>query len=166
MVVSLSFYGMSTFEGPMMSIKTVNALCRTTPTGPSATCTPRARLGRDGLGRHHVPPGPAPLRPDQACGARALIDWHFWTTTIGIVLYVASMWIAGVMQGLMPRQCRRHADHTFVETAEGDPRTTRCAIGGTWVWSGMFLMMVYNVAIPSHRPRQRSPAWRAVKAAA
>merc|ERR1711991_139197 len=78
LVVSLSFYGMSTFEGPMMSIKTVNALSHNTDW----------TIG-------HVHSG--------ALGWAALINTHFWLATVGTVLYIAAMWVNGIMQGLMWR---------------------------------------------------------------
>jgi cytochrome c oxidase cbb3-type subunit 1 len=77
-----------------------------------------------------------------------LIDVHFWTTTIGIVLYVASMWIAGVMQGLMWRATNDDGTltYTFVESlAATYPYYGVRLIGGLLVLSGMFIM-VYNVA--------------------
>jgi cytochrome c oxidase cbb3-type subunit 1 len=103
MIVALSFYGMSTFEGPMMSIKTVNALSHYTDWGighvhsgalgwvalmtmaSMYSLVPRL-WGRDGM------------------YSTQLINVHFWIATLGIVLYIASMWIAGVMQGLMWRE--------------------------------------------------------------
>jgi cytochrome c oxidase cbb3-type subunit 1 len=76
-----------------------------------------------------------------------LIDVHFWTTTIGIVLYVASMWIAGVMQGLMWRATNPDGTltYTFVESlAATYPYYAVRLLGGVLVLSGMFIM-VYNV---------------------
>jgi cytochrome c oxidase cbb3-type subunit 1 len=77
-----------------------------------------------------------------------LIDWHFWTTTIGIVLYVASMWIAGVMQGLMWRATNADGTltYTFVESLKATyPYYAVRLVGGTLVFLGMFLM-AWNVA--------------------
>jgi cytochrome c oxidase cbb3-type subunit 1 len=101
--VALAFYGMSTFEGPMMSHQGVNA-SRTIRTGPSATFiaarwagsafTPSARstTSRRGCGTA------------SGCTRLRLVNWHFWIATVGIVLYIASMWVAGIMQGLMWRE--------------------------------------------------------------
>jgi cytochrome c oxidase cbb3-type subunit 1 len=146
MIVSLSFYGMSTFEGPMMSIKTVNALSHYTDwtighvhsgaigwvamisVGCMYALIPRL-YGRTGM------------------YSSRLIDVHFWTTTIGIVLYVASMWIAGVMQGLYWRQTNPDGTltYTFVESlAETYPYYAVRLLGGVLVLLGM-LIMVYNV---------------------
>ncbi len=146
MIVSLSFYGMSTFEGPMMSIKTVNALSHYTDwtighvhsgalgwvamisIGCIYSLIPRL-YGRSGM------------------WSTRLIDWHFWTTTIGIVLYIAAMWIAGVMQGLMWRATNPDGTltYTFVQAlAATHPYYIVRFIGGLLVLSGMFLML-YNV---------------------
>jgi cytochrome c oxidase cbb3-type subunit 1 len=76
-----------------------------------------------------------------------LVDWHFWTTTIGIVLYIASMWIAGVMQGLMWRATNTDGTltYTFVEAlAATHPYYIVRLLGGLLVLSGMFIM-AYNM---------------------
>jgi cytochrome c oxidase cbb3-type subunit 1 len=98
LIVSLSFYGMSTFEGPMMSIKTVNALS-TTPTGPLATCTLARWAGwawSPWVRMYYLIPR---LFGQKQMYSVKAIEVHFWTATIGIVIYIAAMWIAGVMQG-------------------------------------------------------------------
>jgi cytochrome c oxidase cbb3-type subunit 1 len=146
LIVSLSFYGMSTFEGPMMSIKTVNALSHYTDwtighvhsgalgwvamvtIGALYMLIPRL-YGRSGM------------------WSTRLIDWHFWVMTIGIVLYVASMWIAGVMQGLMWRATNADGTltYTFVESLQATyPYYAVRLVGGLLVLAGMFVM-AYNV---------------------
>ena len=146
MIVSLSFYGMSTFEGPMMSIRTVNALSHYTDwtighvhsgalgwvamisVGALYNLIPRV-FGRE------------------AMYSIRLIDIHFWTTTIGIVLYIASMWIAGVMQGLMWRAVNEDGTltYSFVESLEATyPFYGVRLLGGALVLGGMFVM-AYNV---------------------
>ena len=111
MIVSLSFYGMSTFEGPMMAIKTVNALSHYTDWTIGHVHS--GALGWVALitvGSIYV------LIPKlwkkEAMYSTSLINVHFWIATLGIVLYIASMWIAGVMQGLMWRDI--NADGTVV----------------------------------------------------
>jgi cytochrome c oxidase cbb3-type subunit 1 len=101
LIVSLSFYGMSTFEGPMMSIKTVNALSHYTD-------WTIGHVHSGALGWVASSPWARSTTCCRACSASKmystrLIDLHFWVATIGIVLYIAAMWIAGVMQGLMWR---------------------------------------------------------------
>jgi cytochrome c oxidase cbb3-type subunit 1 len=83
----------------------------------------------------------------KAMWSTRLIDWHFWTTTIGIVLYVAAMWIAGVMQGLMWRATNADGTltYTFIESiASTFPYYVVRLLGGTIVFGGM-LLMLYNV---------------------
>jgi cytochrome c oxidase cbb3-type subunit 1 len=119
LIVSLSFYGMSTFEGPMMSIKTVNALSHYTDWTVGHVHS--GALGWVGL----VTMGsmyyliPRLFGQKQMYSVKA-IEVHFWTATIGIVLYIASMWIAGVMQGLMWRAVNPDGTltYTFVESVK------------------------------------------------
>ena len=163
LIVSLSFYGMATFEGPMMSIKTVNALSHYTDWTRRPRARRRARLGRlhhDGLA---LLPDPAPVRPERRCTACAPIELHFWVATIGIVLYIASMWIAGVMQGLMWRAVNPDGTltYTFVESVKatypvlrGPLRSAACC-----TWRGM-LVMAWNTWMTVRRrpPRRASPS--------
>jgi cytochrome c oxidase cbb3-type subunit I len=146
LIVSLSFYGMSTFEGPMMSIKTVNALSHYTDwTIGHVHSGAIGWVAMVSIGMLYV------LIPRLWGRAEMystrLIDVHFWTTTIGIVLYVASMWIAGVMQGLMWRATNVDGTltYTFVESLKATyPFYAVRLAGGVLVLGGMFLM-AYNV---------------------
>jgi hypothetical protein len=110
LIVSLSFYGMSTFEGPMMSIKTVNALSHYTDwTIGHVHSGALGWVAMITIGSMYYL---IPRLFGREMYSVKLIEVHFWIATIGIVLYIAAMWIAGVMQGLMWRagQRRRHAD--------------------------------------------------------
>jgi cytochrome c oxidase cbb3-type subunit 1 len=146
LIVSLSFYGMSTFEGPMMSIKTVNALSHYTDWTIGHVHS--GALGWVAM----ITVGCLYILIPRLYGRTSmwstrLIDWHFWTTTIGIVLYVAAMWIAGVMQGLMWRATNADGTltYTFVEALKATyPYYAVRLIGGTMVFAGM-LVMAYNV---------------------
>ncbi len=146
MIVSLSFYGMSTFEGPMMSIKTVNALSHYTDwTIGHVHSGALGWVAMISIGCMYalIPR----LYGRKEMYSTRLIDIHFWTTTIGIVLYVASMWIAGVMQGLMWRATNADGTltYTFVESlAATYPYYAVRLLGGLLVLSGMFIM-IYNV---------------------
>jgi cytochrome c oxidase cbb3-type subunit 1 len=146
MIVSLSFYGMSTFEGPMMSIKTVNALSHYTDwTIGHVHSGALGWVAMISIGCMYalIPR----LYGRKEMYSIRLIDVHFWTTTIGIVLYVASMWIAGVMQGLMWRATNPDGTltYTFVESlAATYPYYAVRLLGGVLVLSGMFIM-AYNV---------------------
>jgi cytochrome c oxidase cbb3-type subunit 1 len=146
MIVSLSFYGMSTFEGPMMSIRTVNALSHYTDWTIGHVHS--GALGWVAM----ISVGALYNMIPRVFGKKAmfstrLIDIHFWTTTIGIVLYIASMWIAGVMQGLMWRAVNDDGTltYSFVESLEATyPFYIVRLVGGALVLSGMFIM-AYNV---------------------
>jgi len=146
LIVSLSFYGMSTFEGPMMSIKTVNALSHYTDwTIGHVHSGALGWVAMVTVGSMYV------LIPRlygrTSMWSTRLIDWHFWTTTIGIVLYIAAMWIAGVMQGLMWRATNPDGSltYTFVEALQAThPFYIVRLAGGLMVLSGMFIM-AWNV---------------------
>jgi cytochrome c oxidase cbb3-type subunit I len=145
LIVSLSFYGMSTFEGPMMSIKTVNALSHFTDWGIGHVHS--GALGWVAMmtiGSTYV------LIPRlygmKSMWSTRLIDWHFWTTTIGVVLYVTAMWVAGLTQGLMWRATNPDGTltYTFVEALKATyPYYEVRLVGGLIVLSGMF-MLAYN----------------------
>ncbi|MBK6598474.1 MAG: cytochrome-c oxidase, cbb3-type subunit I [Proteobacteria bacterium] len=146
LIVSLSFYGMSTFEGPMMSIKTVNALSHYTDwTIGHVHSGALGWVAMVSIGSLYVV---IPrLYGRKEMWSIRLIDWHFWTTTIGIVLYVAAMWIAGVMQGLMWRATNPDGTltYSFIEALSATyPYYVVRLIGGTMVFGGM-LLMLYNV---------------------
>ena len=146
LIVSLSFYGMSTFEGPMMSIKTVNALSHYTDWTIGHVHS--GALGWVGL----VTIGSMYYLIPRLFGRREmysvqLINAHFWIATIGIVLYIAAMWIAGVMQGLMWRAVSDDGTltYTFVEGVKASyPFYAIRLLGGLLYLSGM-LVMAYNV---------------------
>ena len=146
LIVSLSFYGMSTFEGPMMAIKTVNALSHYTDWTIGHVHS--GALGWVAL----VTIGaiyflvPKVFDREQMYSIK-LIDTHFWIATIGIVLYITAMWIAGVMQGLMWRAVNADGTltYSFVDSLEATyPYYTVRFLGGLLFLSGMFIM-AYNV---------------------
>ena len=146
LIVSLSFYGMSTFEGPMMSIKTVNALSHYTDWTIGHVHS--GALGWVGL----VSIGAIYFLIPKVFGkdgmySTKLIENHFWIATIGIVLYISSMWIAGVMQGLMWRAVNDDGTLTnsFVQSLEAMyPFYAVRLLGGLLYLVGMFIM-AYNV---------------------
>jgi cytochrome c oxidase cbb3-type subunit 1 len=147
MIVSLSFYGMSTFEGPMMSIKTVNALSHYTDwTIGHVHSGALGWVAMISVGCiYSLLPR---LYGRKEMWSTRLIDVHFWTTTIGIVLYISAMWIAGVMQGLMWRATNGDGTltYTFVEALKATyPFYAVRLTGGLLVLGGMVLM-AYNVS--------------------
>jgi len=148
MIVSLSFYGMSTFEGPMMSIKTINALSHYTDWGIAHVHS--GALGWVGFitmgSIYYLIPR---LVNKREMWSVRLIDIHFWIATIGVVLYITSMWIAGVMQGLMWRAMNDDGTLTyaFVESVKATyPYYVIRFTGGLLYLSGM-LIMAYNTVM-------------------
>ena len=146
LIVSLSFYGMSTFEGPMMSIKTVNALSHYTDWTVGHVHS--GALGWVGLvsigSLYHLIP--RMFGRKQMFSVRAM-ELHFWVATIGIVLYIAAMWIAGVMQGLMWRATNPDGTlvYSFVESVKATyPFYVIRVVGGLLYLSGMVIML-WNV---------------------
>jgi len=146
MIVSLSFYGMSTFEGPMMSIKTVNALSHYTDwTIGHVHSGALGWVAMISMGSLYclIPK----LVGKKEMYSIKLIDIHFWTSTIGVVLYIASMWIAGVMQGLMWRAVNEDGTltYTFIESLIATyPYYAVRLAGGALFLAGTFIM-AYNV---------------------
>lgn len=142
LIVSLSFYGMSTFEGPMMSIKTVNALSHYTDWTVGHVHS--GALGWVGL----VSIGALYFLIPRMFGRKTMystraIELHFWVATIGIVLYIAAMWIAGVMQGLMWRAVNPDGTlvYSFVESVKATyPFYVIRVLGGLLYLGGMLIM--------------------------
>lgn len=142
MIVALSFYGMSTFEGPMMSIKTVNALSHYTDwTIGHVHSGALGWVAMMTIGSLYclIPR----LMGNKLMYSVKAVDRHFWISTIGIVLYISSMWIAGVMQGLMWRAFNDDGTltYTFIETiAATKPYYAIRLLGGILFLAGMFIM--------------------------
>ncbi len=154
LIVSLSFYGMSTFEGPMMSIKTVNALSHYTDWTVGHVHS--GALGWVGL----VSMGSLYYLIPRLFGQKKMysvpaIELHFWVATIGIVLYIAAMWIAGVMQGLMWRSVNLDGSltYTFVESVKATfPFYVIRLLGGLLYLGGM-VVMLWNVTMTALQGR-------------
>ena len=145
MIVALSFYGMSTFEGPLMSLKDVNALSHYTDWTVghvhSGALGWVAMIAFGSL--YHMIPK---LWNTQMFSVR-LINAHFWLATIGVLLYITAMWISGISQGLMWRAFDDFGNlqYSFVESvAAMHPFYVMRAIGGMFYLAGMVLM-AYNV---------------------
>jgi cytochrome c oxidase cbb3-type subunit 1 len=154
LIVSLSFYGMSTFEGPMMAIKTVNALSHYTDWTVGHVHS--GALGWVGLvsmgSLYHLIPR---MFGGKKMHSVPAIELHFWLATVGIVLYIAAMWIAGVMQGLMWGAVNTDGTltYTFVESVKATyPFYVVRVVGGLLYLSGM-LVMAWNVWMTATRGR-------------
>jgi cytochrome c oxidase cbb3-type subunit 1 len=158
LITALSFYGMSTFEGPLMSLKSVNALSHYTDwTVGHVHSGALGWVAMISFGSfYHL----VPRLYDTKMYSERLIYVHFWLATIGIVLYITAMWIAGIGQGLMLRGFDEYGNlaYTFIESVEflHTPYVWR-AIGGAFFLSGV-LVMVYNVAITIMSARREQAA--------
>jgi cytochrome c oxidase cbb3-type subunit 1 len=145
LIVSISFYGMSTFEGPMMSIKTVNALSHYTDWTIGHVHS--GALGWVALVSMGSLYYLIPRLFDRQLYSLKLVEVHFWTATIGIVLYIASMWVAGIMQGLMWRATNSDGTltYSFVESVQAmHPYYIVRFLGGTFFLLGA-LVMAWNI---------------------
>lgn len=155
LVVSLSFYGMSTFEGPMMSIKTVNALSHNTDwTIGHVHSGALGWVAMISIGSvYHLLPI---LFGRKEMYSVKWINVHFWLATIGTVLYIASMWVNGIMQGLMWRAFNDDGTltYSFVEAVQASyPGYFVRFLGGACFLSGMVLM-AYNAYRTAKAPKQ------------
>ena len=144
LVVSLSFYGMSTFEGPMMSIKTVNALSHNTDwTVGHVHSGALGWVAMISIGAiYHLIPK---LYGIKEMYSTSMINLHFWLATAGTVLYIAAMWVNGIMQGLMWRAVNDDGTltYSFVESLEASHAGYLVrTIGGAIFLSGMLIMAV------------------------
>ena len=173
MVISVAFYGMSTFEGPVMSVRAVNALSHYTDwtighvhsgalgwvgfiSFSALYCLTQWLWKRDRL------------------YSKALVEWHFWMATLGILLYITSMWVSGIMEGLMWRDYTPlgFLKYSFIESVEAKhPELIVRALGGILYLSGA-LIMVYNLwrtargdVLQQDRPRPPQLAARPAAAA-
>ena len=146
LIVSLSFYGMSTFEGPMMSIKTVNALSHYTDwTVGHVHSGALGWVAMIAIGCTYYML-PRVFGRTEMYSTR-LINVHFWIATLGTVLYIAALWISGVMQGLMWRATNVDGTltYTFVESVKASyPFWTIRIVGGLLFLTGM-LIMAFNM---------------------
>lgn len=146
LVVSVAFYGMSTFEGPVMSVKTVNALSHYTNwTIGHVHSGALGWVGYVSFGALYclVPW----LWKKQRLYSNALVEWHFWISTLGIVLYITSMWVSGILQGLMWRAYTSlgFLEYSFIETVEAmHPFYVIRALGGALFLVGA-LIMAFNL---------------------
>ncbi len=146
MVLALAFYGMSTFEGPMMSIKTVNSLSHYTDWTIGHVHS--GALGWNGMITFATIYFLVPrLWSRTRMYSLRMINWHFWTATLGIVLYVSSMWVAGIMQGLMWREYGQdgYLVYAFIDVVTAmKPYYLIRAAGGLLYLSGS-VIMAWNV---------------------
>jgi len=146
LVVSVAFYGMATFEGPAMSVREVNALSHYTDWGIGHVHS--GALGWVGFvtfGAMYCLTQWIWKRPKLY--SNSLVEWHFWIATLGIVLYITSMWVSGIMEGLMWRAYNEFGflSYSFIETvsAKHISYIIRAMGGGLYLIGA--LIMVYNL---------------------
>ena len=158
-VGAMAFYGMATFEGPLLSIKTVNGLSHYTDW--TIGHVHAGALGWNGLITfaciYYLVPR---LFGTSRMYSLRMINWHFWLAMAGIVLYASSMWVAGIMQGLMWREfnAEGYLVYAFAEVvAAMHPYYIIRTLGGLLFLSGA-LLMVYNVWMTTRgRLRDEAP---------
>lgn len=155
-VTAVGFYGMSTFEGPVMSVRTVNALSHYTDWTIGHVHS--GALGwvafiTFGALYYLIPV----LWGKTEMYSRRLIAWHYWISTLGIVLYITSMWVAGIMEGLMWRayDAQGFLQYSFIDSVVAvHPLMVVRLLGGLLFLAGA-LIMVYNMVMTV---RQQAPA--------
>jgi cytochrome c oxidase cbb3-type subunit 1 len=165
LITALAFYGMSTFEGPMMSLKSVNALSHYTDWTVGHVHS--GALGWVALvsfgSMYHM----IPRLYDTKLYSARLVILHFWLATIGIVLYISAMWVSGIGQGLMLRAFDEYGNlaYTFVETVSFMhwPLVVRM-IGGMFFVSGI-VVMSFNIYMTIRGAKQEQAALEAKIAA-
>ena len=165
MVVSIGFYGMSTFEGPMMSIKAVNSLSHYTDWTIGHVHS--GALGWNGMitfgALYFLTPR---LWNRDGLYSLRLVSWHFWLATIGIVLYASSMWVTGIMEGLMWREVDANGFlvNAFADTVAAKyPMYVVRGLGGVMFLAGS-LIMVYNLWMTVRAQPEKAGAGAAVPA--
>ncbi|GAB5389447.1 MAG: cytochrome-c oxidase, cbb3-type subunit I [Alphaproteobacteria bacterium] len=146
LVVSVAFYGMSTFEGPLMSVKAVNSLSHYTDWTIGHVHS--GALGWVGFISFGAVYCLVPwLWNRKRLYSNQLVNWHFWVATLGILLYICAMWVSGIMQGLMWRAYTPDGflEYSFIETVMAmKPYYIIRLVGGLMYLAGSFIM-VYNV---------------------
>jgi cytochrome c oxidase cbb3-type subunit 1 len=159
MVFAMAFYGMATFEGPMMSIKAVNSLSHYTEW--TIGHVHAGALGWNGMitfaAIYFLTPR---LWGRERLYSPRMVNWHFWLATSGIVLYASSMWVAGITQGLMWREYGDdgYLVYAFVEVvAAMKPYYMIRWVGGLLYLAGGFVM-AFNVWMTiAGRLREEAP---------
>jgi cytochrome c oxidase cbb3-type subunit 1 len=159
MVMSLAFYGMSTFEGPMMSIKSVNSLSHYTDWTIGHVHS--GALGWNGMitfsAIYYLVPR---LWGQQRLYSLRMVNWHFWCATAGIVFYTASMWVAGLTQGLMWREygADGYLVNSFADTVAAlHPMFLMRAFGGLLYLGGAVILVVNVWMTILGKLRQEAP---------
>jgi cytochrome c oxidase cbb3-type subunit 1 len=161
LIVSLAFYAMSTFEGPVMSLKTVNALSHYTDwTIGHVHSGALGWVAMVSIGAiYHM----VTRLWGREIYSTSLVSLHFWMSTIGAVTYICAMWVSGIMQGLMWRATDDYGNlmYTFVESVDAmHPYYALRALGGLIFFLGA-VVMLYNVIMTLRQPATAPAAAKA-----
>jgi cytochrome c oxidase cbb3-type subunit 1 len=144
MVVAIAFYGMATFEGPLMSLRSVNSLSHYTDWTIGHVHS--GALGWVGFISFGALYCMVPwLWKKDGLYSLKLVDWHFWIATTGILLYIAAMWVSGIMEGLMWREYTADGflANSFVETVSAKHiENVIRTVGGLMYLAGAVIMAV------------------------
>ena len=146
MIVALAFYGMSTFEGPLMSVRAVNALSHYTEWGIAHVHS--GSMGWVGFisfgALYCVTPW---LWKRKALYSKALVEWHFWLATLGILFYIVAMYVAGITEGLMWRAYNEFGflEYAFIETVKAKHIMYMIRVAGGVLYLIGALLMAYNL---------------------
>ena len=166
MVISLGFYGMSTFEGPMMSIRAVNSLSHYTDWTIGHVHS--GALGWNGMitfgALYFLVPK---LWNRERLYSLSMVSWHFWLATIGIILYAASMWVTGIMEGLMWREVDANGFlvNSFADTVAAKlPMYIVRGLGGVLYVVGAVIMCVNLYLTVKRSPAVQNSTHAAVPA--
>jgi len=156
LIVALSFYGMATFEGPLLALKDVNALSHYTDWTIGHVHS--GTLGWVSMitfgSMYHM----IPRLWDTKIWSQKMIGVHFWFASIGVLLYITAMWISGILQGLMWRAFDQYGNlqYSFVESvAAVHPFYVMRAVGGMFFLTGMVMMLV-NVTMTIRQGRNEA----------
>jgi cytochrome c oxidase cbb3-type subunit I/II len=154
-VVGVTFYGMSTFEGPMLSIKSVNALSHYTDW--TIAHVHAGTLGWNGFMTFGMLYWLAPRLFQAELWSKRLANAHFWLGTLGILTYIISIYVAGVTQGLMWRafdETGRLAYPDFIETVVRLlPMYWVRAVGGAMYVAGVIMCLINVMMTWAKRPK-------------
>ncbi len=146
MVVALAFYGMATFEGPLMSVRAVNALSHYTEWGIAHVHS--GSMGWVGFISFGALYCLVPwLWKRKALYSNSLVEWHFWLATLGILFYICAMYAAGIMEGLMWRAYNEFGflEYAFIETVQAKHITYIIRSAGGALFLIGSLVMAYNL---------------------
>ncbi|MEI7955345.1 MAG: cytochrome-c oxidase, cbb3-type subunit I, partial [Verrucomicrobiota bacterium] len=145
-VAGVTFYGMATFEGPLMAIRSVNALSHYTDWTIGHVHS--GTLGWNGFMAAGMFYWLAPRLWKTQLWSKAMADMHFWIGLVGVLLYIVAMWFSGISQGLMLSQFKPDGAtlvYTFLQTLENIQLYYIFRVIGGLLYLGGFVMLAFNI---------------------